>query len=216
MHARISTLALPGAYLVLFFVAVPGLGCGYEKLELHTDGREVASGGQEGNGNLGESASGSSRGAGGSTGGQAAIGGNQAVEDIDASGGTGATGGGSADWNNEGFGSIGGQGGSAEDCFGAECPPSKPCCDDLSFSCEPWSQYCTYCAGPSFCPEGTVCDMVTDQCMIGCRDDPDCVGNSPFCDEKRNVCVACKEDWHCRDDLSCVRGACVPCEKQCF
>lgn len=66
------------------------------------------------------------------------------------------------------------------------------------------------CSVPSDCDDGFTCldgACVPEEPETGC--DPACGGETPFCDEARDTCVACLDDDHCGEGFRCDAGACV-------
>lgn len=66
------------------------------------------------------------------------------------------------------------------------------------------------CSEPSDCADGFTCSegqCVPEEPTTGC--DPACEGDTPFCDEARDTCVACLDDDHCGEGFACEAGACV-------
>jgi len=96
-------------------------------------------------------------------------------------------------------------GGTADDTEEQLCQTSCP----EGTVCDPDTGECVGCITGDDCAEGQYCDTVTQQCEDGCADDSECPDQ--LCDPDTHECVDCTEDDQCEPGSVCgPDGTCVP------
>jgi len=114
----------------------------------------------------------------------------------------------------------------------AECPDGLHCADDRCVECasdadcgsragprcEPLRHRCVDCLTSQDCAAGSACDSLANHCLPICYADRDCPRGAHGCDERRQVCYQCDEDFECATSplgsLCATDGSgCVQCRK---
>lgn len=110
---------------------------------------------------------------------------------------------------------------------GQHCPDSEESCVEClkdehcppGLYCDGYLNRCVLCRGDDGCPDDMWCDnygQCRESCLTASHPDRTCRDETQVCDERRNVCITCRQHEHCEgspDGRYCHRSGarCVQC-----